>query len=224
MELLFLEDGYVVKTLWTPEEIEASQQLRHETFSKELRWVPTSGDGLEKDRYDSFSDFIGVFDLEENLVGHLRFTPAPYPFMLEKEFSCLLSKDSDFRKTSDSAEITRLCVKKEYRSSQAALVSRLLYKGGYHLSMLRGVRYLLMVVDDRCFRHLRISGLPIEQAGDFIRMPDGVNAAACRLDWAMLAEYHNGKKAAFREWMTNIPTIPAHYPSLSQSHGLYLQR
>jgi len=221
MELLFQEENYLVKTISAPEEFEMAWKLRHEVFSEELGWVPRLPNKMEVDTYDDTSEMIGVFTHQMELMGSLRIIQPPNSFMLDKEFACMMPRDKKIRRTSEVAEITRLCVKKEYRSSKyAPNVTSILYKGLYHWNQLKGVRYSAMVVDNRCFRILRLGCLPIEPFGDFITMPDGVKAAVCMLDWHEFEETAHAKRPEYYRWMV---TLPDRYPSLSQSHGLYLQ-
>ena len=219
MELIFEEENFLVKTLSTHEEMEAAFRLRHDVFSMELKWVPPSSDGMEKDPYDSFSRYLGVFDTSGLLVGHIRIITSEHPFMVEKEFSCMMPEGAKVTKTADVAEITRLCVRKDIRSNQSmACIPNLLYKGLYHWNMGNDVRHSLMVVDKRCFRHLRLSGLPVEQLYDFVMMPDGVKAGVCNLDWRRFEESAPEKKPEFFKWMS---ILPVRYPSQWLSHALY---
>ncbi|MBI5644022.1 MAG: GNAT family N-acetyltransferase [Deltaproteobacteria bacterium] len=221
MELIFNEHGLTVKTLSSRDELEAAFRLRHDVFSRELGWVPCAVNGMESDAYDPFSVSIGVFDLDECIVGYLRITPSPNPFMVEKEFSILLPERAKIKKGPDVAEVTRLCVRRENRNSQLmANVANLLYKGLYHWNLGSGVRYSLMVVDNRCYRLLRLTGLPVEANGRFHTMPDGVKAACCTLDWRAFEQGARERKPGFYNWMA---TVPVRYSSLSLSHELYLQ-
>ncbi len=216
MELIFQEEDFIVKTLSAPEEMEEAYRLRHDVFSEELRWVPPSPEGLEKDTYDEFSHYIGVFSQSLELVGHLRFTTTPNPFMVEKEFAVLMPEGSRINKAPDVFEVTRLCVRKDYRSTSGANVSRMLYKSTFQWSISNEMRHSVIVVDYRCFRHLRLSGLTIDPIGEFKVMPDGVKAAVCNIDWHKFDKTARLKKPEFHEWMS---TIQAPYPSLSLQHG-----
>lgn len=219
MELLFQEDIYIVKTLSSHEEIEAAFRLRHDVYCDELKWAPPSPDGIETDRYDSFSENIGVFDGDRRIVGYIRIIPSPYPFMIEKEFASLMSEGAKIDKSADVHEVTRLCVRKETRSSLSSTnISHLLYKGLYQWNLSNKMRHSVMVVDKRCYRHLRLTCLPVEAAGDFHTMPDGVKAAVCTLDWRRFEELSMEKRPEFFNWMSKLP---AHYPSQLLSHGLY---
>jgi N-acyl-L-homoserine lactone synthetase len=218
MELIFEESGFIVKTISAPEEFEAALRLRHEVFAEELKWVRPSQDGMERDEYDRFSECIGVFDMSMNILGHARLIASPYPFMVEKEFACMMPPDGGFRKRPDMAEITRLCVKKEDREKNASLISRLIYKAIYNWSVLGDIRRMVMVVDKRYHRLLRLCGFPVTQLADFVTMPDGVVAGAIELDWGLFEELCSAKRPELLEW---ISKLPARYPLLSQSHGPY---
>lgn len=218
MDIVFFEHDFIVKNLTSEAEIEAGLRLRHDVFAGELRWVPPSPDGLEKDDYEPFSEYVGVFDMDGNMAGHARLITSPLPFMVEKEFLCMMPKDTEFRKSPGLTEITRLCVRKEDRAEHASRISQLLYKGIYQWSLNNSVRNMIMVVDNKYFRLLRLSGFPVEQLADFVLMPDGVKAGAISLDWRAFEDIQAVKRPGFLDWMS---TIPAPYPSQSQSHALY---
>lgn len=218
MELIFQESGFIVKTISAPEEFESAWRLRHEVFAEELKWVERSPDNREIDPYDDFSECLGVFDINMNILGHARLITSPDPFMVEKEFICMMPSDGKFSKKTDMSEITRLCVSKGARENNASLISSLIYKGIYNWSLSRGVRHMIMVVDKRYYRLLRLCGFPVRQLADFVTMPDGVVAGAIELDWRFFEEFCAQKRPAFLGW---ISTLPAPYPLLSRSHGLY---
>jgi len=219
MELIFQEGDLLVKTIETPEEMDSAYRLRHEVFSEELRWVPTTPEGREIDDYDGFARCIGVFDKENNILGHARLIPSPYPFMVEKEFREMLPPERPIQKGPDLAEITRLCVRKEAREGRGVtIIANCLYKAIYLLSIMNDIRHLVMVVDRRYYRLLRLTGFPMEPLGDFITMPDGVRAGAIWLDLRRLEEEAGRKKPAFMEWMS---TLPGRYPLQGQLHALY---
>ncbi len=205
MELIFQEGDYIVKMLDTYEEFDAALKLRHDVFREELKWVPPSPDGLDKDEYDSYAQSIGIFDSAHELLGNVRLIQAPAPFMIEKEFACLLTEDEHFTKKSDSAEVTRYCVKKSHRHRRfLACISNLIYKGLYQWNIYHSIRHSIMVVDDRCYRLLRLSGLPVRSKGDFLTMPDGVKAAICTLDWLEFEKIAAVNKPGFLTWMGTI--------------------
>lgn len=71
------------------EEIEQAYRLRYKVFHEELKWIPSREDKLDRDRYDEWSHLLGIFD-NKYLLGTIRITPAPHPFMLENEFHQLV--------------------------------------------------------------------------------------------------------------------------------------
>lgn len=207
----------MIKSLTAYEEMEQGYRLRHEVFSEELRWAPISGDQMEVDCYDSFASGLGVFDKEQKLLGYTRFITSPRPFMIDKEFACLTTGKERIKKSQDMAEITRLCVRKQGRKADYILrVSNLLYKGIYHWSLKMGIRHLVMVVDKRYYRLLRLTGIPVKMVGRFIVMPDSVQAAVIRLDLDEFREVAIYKSPEFYYWVT---TEPGRSPSQELSHA-----
>ena len=220
MELMVPEGDLLVKTLSAPEEMDQAYRLRHQVFSEELRWVPVTDEGLEVDEYDTRPvSYLGVFDCTGMLLGHCRLIAAPHPFMIDREFAGLLPEGGGLERTPDTAEVTRLCVSRAKRKGEFVLrVSNLLYKGIYLWSMEMGVRHLLMVVDRRVFRLLRLTGFPVRPLGNFAVMPDSVQAAAIHLDLREFKEVGEVKKPEFFRW---ISTPPAPVPLPGLWHGLY---
>jgi N-acyl-L-homoserine lactone synthetase len=206
MELLFKEGVFLVKELTTCEEREAAFRLRHDVFCDELKWVPPSPEQMEEYAYDAFAHPIGLFDVRNQLVGHVRLIHAPRPFMIEKEFSCLVPQDRAIRKTMDTAEVTRLCVKKETRraGSNTFNVSQLLYKGVYQWSLYNEVRFLVMVVEKKYYRLLRLNSFPVKAADGFLSMGAGVKAGIITLDWRNFEEENEDKNPDLIEWMSKI--------------------
>lgn len=220
--MIISEGGFIVKTLTTPEEFEAAASLRHDVFCDELKWVPPAPGGLEVDAYDNpNSSYIGVFDAKRRLLGHARLIPSPYPFMVEKEFSCLMPKEK-LEKPQDLAEITRLCVSDESRAYHdlAINISHLVYKGIYQWSLYNGTNRLIMVVESKYYRLLRLNGFPVRAINGYSVMPDGVKAMAITLDWREFEEFAGERKPGFLSWMSRLP-VP--YQAQSPRHGLYLQ-
>ncbi len=219
MELMVQEDSFLIKTLTAHEEMEQGYRLRHEVFSEELRWAPIAKDGMEVDRYDSFASSIGVFDQWGLLQGYARLIPSPSPFMIDREFACLTTGGQGVEKRQDMAEVTRLCVRKDGRKGEFILrVSNLIYKGIYLWSMNMDVRHLVMVVDRRVYRLLRLTGFPVKSIGEFMVMPDSVHAAVISLDLVEFKEVGEEKKPEFFRWMS---TQQAPQPSPGLLHGLY---
>jgi len=219
MELMVREEGFLIKTLRAHEEMDQGFRLRHKVFSEELRWAPVASDGKEVDRYDSFASYLGVFEASNGLLlGYARLICSPKPFMIDKEFAGLTTEDQRIRKSPDMAEITRLCVRKKGRKAEHLIrASNLLYKGIYHWSLNMGIRHLVMVVDRRYYRLLRLTGIPVRMAGNFIVMPDSVQAAVIRLDLDEFRAVAIDKSPKFYYWVTTRPDL---VPSPGLSRGL----
>ncbi len=209
MELIFQEGEFLIKTLSTPEEMEAAFRLRHEVFCEELKWVPPSPDGIERDEYDNFAQSIGVFDGRNHLVCHVRLITPPNRFMIEREFACLLPKDRPFRKTPDMVESTRICVKRTIRNAtyMSMPLSHLLYKAMYHWSLHNKVRYLITIVEKRYYVLLKRSKFPFEPIGDFLPLGDGVLSGIISLDWREFDRKISEKRPELFEWFIRLPAF-----------------
>lgn len=213
--------------------MDAAFRLRHDVFVDELKWVPPSPDGMEKDGYDAFAHSIGIFDLSAQtgkdlqLIGYVRLIQSNYPFMAEKEFSSLIPKDKPLKKLPDMVESTRICVKKERRADKVGnlglTTGHLLYKAIYNWVLIHNFRFMVAVIEKRYYRHLK-SLFPFESLGEFLPMGDGVLAGTVLLDWRNIERISFEKRPDFMEWMTNIQIpvpVYAHAPSVLPLHGTY---
>lgn len=207
MELVFKEEGFLIKRITTCEEREAAFRLRHDVFCDELKWVPPSQDRMEEDAYDAFAHPIGLFDETKTLVGHVRLIHAPDPFMIEKEFACLLNGDKAFSKLPNMAESTRICVKKEFRTRQVGSLSiaHLLYKAIYNWCLLNDARFFVTIIEKRYYRYLKIF-FPFEPLGRFLPLGDGVLSGVVFMDWRNFELQAGEKKPDFLEWMSKLLT------------------
>ncbi|MCI0427076.1 MAG: hypothetical protein L0Z46_03555 [Nitrospiraceae bacterium] len=109
-QIAFCEGEFLVKAFESEEELRQANHLRHGVFAEKLKWVPERKDQLESDVYDTCSTSIGLLSARGQHLGIGRITRAPFPFMLESEFSACLVGSHRLRKESDPAEITRPAV------------------------------------------------------------------------------------------------------------------
>lgn len=168
----FCEGEFLVKTLETKEEMTQVYRLRHRVFAERLKWVPEQVDKLEADVYDAWSTSIGVFADETNLLGLVRMTHRPFPFMLESEFSACLVGNHHVRKETDTAEITRLAVDPEIADrGLSARLMKVIFKGMYQWCLLHDVRYTYMVVEHRLLRVVQRMGWPCHAIGEPVALP-----------------------------------------------------
>lgn len=185
----------------------SAYRLRHQVFCEELRWVPWSDDGLERDVYDAHAEHFGVYK-QGSVLSYLRLVSPNYRYMLEKEFSSLVGPDHAIRKNSDTREVSRLCVRSNERSTKIKTeigsvgVSMLLYRSVYQWCVAREVRYLYLVVEYKVLRLLKIFGFPCELIGEPTRMPDGVVAAAAIMDWRDFEEKNLWKRPELVHWFS----------------------
>ena len=204
----FRESGFVVKTLHG-EQLGQSFRLRHKVFAESLKWVPETDDGQEVDLYDLWGTTVGLVKDDGAVVGAARLLPASGEFMLEKEFGALLPAGYQIRKTSDTAEITRLAVDPEIRdrglSSKMMLA---LLKGVYQWAVANDIRYYYLEVEHRFFRTLRALGFPCEMIGGPVVLPPaGVSSVAALYDMVRFDEENAVKKPQLLNWISSIETL-----------------
>jgi len=170
--IFFQEGTFSVKTLEMESEWFQAYRLRHHVFAERLKWVPERPDRLETDMYDAWSTSIGVFSADSILLGLVRVTHAPVPFMLESEFSACLTGTHPIRKELDSAEITRLAVDPHLADRTISTrVMQAAIKGAYLWCVANDVRYTYIVVEERLLRGLRLMGWPCQTLGTPVSLP-----------------------------------------------------
>ena len=168
----FCEGNFLIKTLETKEELTQAYQLRHRVFAERLKWVPERADRFESDVYDVWSILIGVFVDGSTLLGLVRMTQAPVPFMLESEFSACLVGRHRVRKEVDTAEITRLAVDPAIKDrGLSASLMKTIFKGMYQWCLFHDVRYTYMVVEHRLLKVVQRMGWPCRPIGEPVALP-----------------------------------------------------
>jgi acyl homoserine lactone synthase len=204
----FCENGFVVKTLHE-EQLAQSYRLRHKVFAESLKWVPETDDRQEVDLYDLWGVTLGLVRDDGAVVGVARLIPSSGQFMLENEFGALLPDDYQIRKTSDTAEITRLAVDPEIRDKGLSSKMMLaLLKGVYQWAVENGIRYYYLEVEHRFFRTLRALGFPCEMIGKPVVLPPaGATSVAALYDMVRFDEENAIKKPQLLNWISSIETL-----------------
>jgi len=96
-------------------------RLRHQVYCLECAFLQAEQyvDGMELDDYDDVSTHFAAYTMDEKLVGAVRLVqpeaPKPYPF----ELHCEVFSDFQLPDREQSAEISRLVVKKSHRRRRA---------------------------------------------------------------------------------------------------------
>jgi N-acyl-L-homoserine lactone synthetase len=220
----FYEGEFLVKTLETRDELTQAYQLRHRVFAERLRWVPERHDQLEEDIYDAWSTSIGVFADETKLLGLVRMTHAPVPFMLESEFSACLVGNHRVRKETDTAEITRLAVDPSIADrGLSATLMKTIFKGMYHWCLRHAVRYTYMVVENRLLRVVQRMGWPCHAIGEPVALPPAeVLSIGGLLDLEEFRLQASTCRPGMLDWLTTTRPVPGwaqvQCPSESQAN------
>lgn len=211
----FYEEGCQLRSIESDEELLQAYRLRHQVFCENLGWVPPNPTGLEVDRYDSFATFVGLFSEENTLVGLIRLLPASRPFMLETEFSDLVSPDHRIRKEADTVEISRLAIAPS--SKKLGLSSRylsFLLKGLYQWTQANEIRYAYLEVEKRFWRVLQAMGFLSMPIGAVKNLPPaGASSMAALLDWELFREHNGVHRPEFLDWMTRVQSAPVGSPA-----------
>jgi N-acyl-L-homoserine lactone synthetase len=169
------------------EQMNACYALRHEYFVRKRQWVSASASlaDLEYDCYDAAAHHLGVFD-GDALLGYLRALPwtENFGFMLEHEFSCLLTDDDvgSLRKA-DALEVSRLVLNPDVQWEHCQTIVELLLKSLYHLAKRQQKPIVYMVVEESWLRpFVRRFKLPLQRIGTPYTFPDGTRTIAAMTD------------------------------------------
>lgn len=210
-KLAFSEGELVVKMLEEEDEFHQAYRLRHRVFAERLKWVPETESRLETDLYDTWSTLIGVFSDWGQLLGIVRMTQAPVPFMLESEFSACLVGAHCVRKELDTAEITRLAVDPGITDrGLSAKLMRTVFKGMYQWCLANEVRYTYMVVEHRLLRVVQWMGWPCHAVGEPVALPPAeALSIAALLDLNEFRENAARKRPDMLEWLSTVGTRSA---------------
>ncbi|MBX3303543.1 MAG: GNAT family N-acetyltransferase [Nitrospira sp.] len=206
----FYEGEFLVKTLETKEDLTKAYRLRHQVFAERLKWVPERADRFESDVYDTWSTSIGVFAGQSTLLGLVRMTQAPVPFMLESEFSACLVGRHRVRKEVDTAEITRLAVDPAIKDrGLSASLMKTIFKGMYQWCLLHDVRYTYMVVEHRFLKVVQRMGWPCRPIGEPVALPPAeVLSIGGLLDLDEFRFQASTYRPAMLDWLnTTTPTF-----------------
>jgi N-acyl-L-homoserine lactone synthetase len=189
-----------------------SYQLRHKIFVKELGWVAPQKDQLEIDAYDGEGMMpLGVFDQTGRLIAHLRITLPEQTFMMEKEFAALI--ELPIPKTRNTVEVSRVCIEADVRNVIIINpygkyhISMFLYKCLYLWCCKNLIKNMVMVIENKLFRLLKMSGFPCRRIGRTTIMPDGVSAVAVRVDWQEFESENQTSNPDLLAWFKDVNLI-----------------
>ena len=201
-QINFCEGEFLIKVLESEGELRQAYHLRHRVFAEKLKWVPERKDQLESDVYDAWSTSIGLFS-NQQLLGMVRMTPAPFTFMLESEFSGCLVGSHHVRKELDTAEITRLAVDPAIADrGLSARLMRTIFKGMYHWTLANNIRYTYLVVESRLLRVVQRIGWPCHAIGAPVALPPAdVLSVGALLDLDEFRSAAASKRPEMLEWL-----------------------
>jgi N-acyl-L-homoserine lactone synthetase len=182
LSVLATKEGYRLERVRGGWKETALLRFRHRIFREELRWLPVTSNGLDRDEYDAFSENFGVF-VNQCVVGSVRITPGHQRFMLEKEFAALLPMGWALHKGAHSAEVTRLAVETNQHGRRHKQAVMLLYHCLYRWAEQNGVRWMYGVVELPLFRLYARLGFPIFAIGEAKLLDGGVVSQAGYFDW-----------------------------------------
>ncbi|MCP4178295.1 MAG: GNAT family N-acetyltransferase, partial [bacterium] len=164
------------------EDIIESYKLRREVFCSELQWVEVEDSDVEFDKYDKNADNLGIFTIDNLLIGSVRLVRSIFPIMIEDEFADLISSEHNLRKSSDTVEVSRLAIKKEFRSEKYSIM-HLMHNWIYQWMKYNKVKYSYAVVEEDHYKSLEDNGFKCVRIGD-IKSYEMCKAMGCFLDWS----------------------------------------
>lgn len=192
--------------------VEAYQRLRHEHFVRERHWIEENPahPGMEFDEYDPNCHHLGVFRGTE-LVGYIRALPwqSVPGFMLEHEFSCLLSEAERSKiRHEQSVELSRLVVRPHACASQndSQTIIELLLKLLFHLSCRCNWDFYYIVVEPRWLSAFaRRFMMPFRIIGQPYEFQNGIQTIAGCADLTELKAAVLQNDPAKYDWYCALP-------------------
>ncbi|OHB25956.1 MAG: hypothetical protein A2542_01055 [Parcubacteria group bacterium RIFOXYD2_FULL_52_8] len=158
-------------------------KLRNDIFVKKLAWVPGHYEDFERDEYDAYSIFFGVFKGEE-LLATARMTPSTGLFMIERALAYTMEGAKPIQKGEDTVELSRLgCSPSIIDRTVRTKVSMALYKLLYEWSRENGIRYWYLVSTEAYLGAIRKKlGIPVAQIGKTFATEQGEEYYAAVID------------------------------------------
>ncbi|MDG1474080.1 MAG: acyl-homoserine-lactone synthase, partial [Porticoccaceae bacterium] len=103
----FVIPGYKSYIAVTQEQKDKAYRLRHEVYSKELKWVPESPDGREIDEFDAHAFLVCVENDSGQLIGTIRVIDSAHQWLCETYFAETITDGVDSIKSMSCVESSR---------------------------------------------------------------------------------------------------------------------
>ena len=165
--------------------------LRYNVYCIERRFLDASAypDGLETDAYDGESKHFCSYNLKDELVGYVRLIASDVDGRFPWQDYCTdVLEGVKLPPRSESAEISRLMVRQDYRRRRGDTLSGVarpdnselqpgerrtltpqillsLYRQMYHHSLSHGIRYWYAAMEQSLARSLQLMNFPFKKIG-----------------------------------------------------------
>lgn len=192
-------NGYEAHVVKSDDMLNAVYKLRHEVYSEELNWVPSSQDGLEIDSFDSYSTHFSVTDPCGRVVATIRTVLPEKYWFVDEYFQNTLIDNTSVIKEQGAVEASRLAISHEYRQKplneegataldllQARLIDYTLDQQGHEYTLITTTPFMGLVLKRR--------GVAIKQHGPIITMDDGCKVATYLCDLVVTRDTYRSYK------------------------------
>ncbi len=153
-------------------------RLRAEIYDDEFGWARASGN-IEQDEFDNYSTHYVVKSPGGETVATIRTIDHCFAWMADNCFGGVFAQSTVGIRDASTIEASRLCIRKEYRSSSigsGVSVLDFLLAGLLFHNNLRGIENTYIITFATMYRMLARRGLDIRCCSETITMADG-----CRL-------------------------------------------
>jgi N-acyl-L-homoserine lactone synthetase len=183
----FVIPGYKSYIAITQEQKDKAYRLRHEVYSKELKWVPESPDGREIDEFDAHAFLVCVENDIGDLIGTIRVIDGDVKWLADAFFVDTLPQGSAPIKKRSSVEVSRNAISPKYRhisisDSNVTVLDMLLATAVDCSWDLLNKKYILVTATPVMGIVLKRRGGAIDQVGPIVKMEDGCKIASFLLD------------------------------------------
>lgn len=156
-------------------DVASAAKIRHEVYCQEHKFLPTSDDGMETDRYDNQSLHCMLSAPDNDPIGYVRLILPNINDKSNKlpfELACAEKLNPEIKDISPlvSAEASRLAVRKPYRfpgnDKSSPHILPALLMGCLATSALMDIRTLFFITEKRIADSFNRRGAGLEQVGE----------------------------------------------------------
>jgi N-acyl-L-homoserine lactone synthetase len=192
----FVIPGYKSYIAITQEQKDKAYRLRHEVYSKELKWVPESLDGREIDEFDAHAFLVCVENDIGDLIGTIRVIDSVHQWLSQTYFAETITDGVGSIKAMSCVESSRNAVSVDYRvkrlgNSKLTVFDLMLCTAMEFTREILMREHVLVTAAPIMGVILKRRGGAIRQVGPIVTMPDKYKIASFILDLSVCKDTYD---------------------------------